>query len=87
MTDLRLERDFPVDAARLFHWISAPEKLLQWWGPEGVGMKEHNLDLSRPGPWSSTLVNSKGDLHKMSGEVIAVDGNFDLRHFSRSAIL
>ncbi len=73
MTVLKIERAFPAPPEKLFAFITRTEHLLKWWGPEGVSMKEHNLDLSRPGPWSSTLVNSQGALHKMSGEVVAVD--------------
>lgn len=36
-------------------------------------MQDHSLDLSKPGAWSSTLVNAEGGLHKMSGEVVKVD--------------
>jgi len=73
MSVLKIERSFAVAPEKVFAFVTRTDHLLKWWGPEGVGMKEHNLDLSRPGPWSSTLVNSKGDLHKMSGEVVAVD--------------
>ena len=30
MTDLRLERDFPVTPDRLYVWLTDPAKLLQW---------------------------------------------------------
>ena len=73
MSELKIERSFPVAPEKVFAFVTRTENLLQWWGPEGMGMKEHNLDLSRPGAWSSTLVNAEGGLHKMSGEVVAVD--------------
>ena len=73
MSELKIERVFPVSPEKVFAFLTQTDHLLKWWGPEGVSMKEHNLDLSRPGAWSSTLVNSKGDLHKMSGVVVAVD--------------
>lgn len=73
MTDLRLERDFPVDAARLFHWISAPEKLLQWWGPEGIHIEENALGFTNTGPWFSVMQNKEGQRFKVSGQVTHVD--------------
>lgn len=73
MSVLKIERRFPVSPEKVFAFVTRTEHLLKWWGPEGVSMKEHNLDLSRPGAWSSTLVNAEGALHKMSGEVVAVD--------------
>ena len=47
MADLKLEREFPTSPETLFSWISDGEKLLQWWGPEGVHVPEHDLDFSR----------------------------------------
>lgn len=73
MSVLKIERTFPVAPEKVFAFVTQTDHLLKWWGPEGVAMKEHNLDLSRPGAWSSTLVNSEGALHKMSGEVVTVD--------------
>jgi len=73
MSELKIERTFPVSPEQVFAFVTQTDHLLKWWGPEGVSMKEHNLDLSRRGAWSSTLVNSQGALHKMSGEVVAVD--------------
>jgi uncharacterized protein YndB with AHSA1/START domain len=73
MTDLRLERDFPVTAQKLYDWISTPDKLLQWWGPEGMHVPVHNLDFSRTGPWYSVMQNSEGQQYKVSGHVTHVD--------------
>lgn len=73
MSVLKIERRFPVPPEKVFAFVTRTDHLLKWWGPEGVSMHEHNLDLSQPGPWSSTLLNSNGDLHKMSGEVVAID--------------
>ena len=47
MADLKLEREFPVPPETLFAWVSDGAKLLQWWGPEGVHVPEHDLDFSR----------------------------------------
>lgn len=73
MTDLRLERDFSVSPERLFLWVTTPEKLLKWWGPEGMDIPEHDLDLSRTGPWFSIMRNGDGQQFKVSGHVTHVD--------------
>ncbi len=73
MTDLRIERDFPVSPQRLYDWISTPEKLLQWWGPEGMHVPIHDLDFTRTGPWYSVMQNGEGQQYKVSGHVTHVD--------------
>jgi uncharacterized protein YndB with AHSA1/START domain len=73
MSELTIERTFAHPPETVFAFVTRTEHLLSWWGPEGVGLSEHHLDFSRPGPWSSTLVNAEGGLHKMSGEVIKID--------------
>lgn len=73
MTDLHIERDFPVTPEVLFKWITDPEKLLKWWGPEGVHVPEHNLDFSRKGAWYSVMENKDGDQFKVSGHVTHID--------------
>jgi len=73
MTDLRLEREFSVSPEKLFDWVSAPDKLLKWWGPEGMHVPEHTLDFSRIGPWYSIMQNAEGQQFKVSGHVTHVD--------------
>ncbi|KUJ84125.1 hypothetical protein AVO45_18265 [Ruegeria marisrubri] len=72
MADLRLERDFPVSPETLFAWISDGPRLLQWWGPEGMHVPEHDLDFSRTGPWFSVMENGEGQRFKVSGQVTHV---------------
>ncbi|MEH6404782.1 MAG: SRPBCC domain-containing protein [Sneathiella sp.] len=73
MSVLKIERTFTLDPTSVFSYLTKTENLLKWWGPEGMNMKEHSLDLSKPGAWSSTLVNAEGGLHKMSGHVVTID--------------
>lgn len=73
MASLRLERDFPVSPEALFAWVSDSDKLLQWWGPEGMHVPEHDLDLSRLGPWFSVMENGEGQRYKVSGQVTHVN--------------
>lgn len=73
MSDLQLKRSFPVSPEKLFAWVTTPDKLLRWWGPEGVSIPEHDLDLSRTGPWYSVMQNSDGQRFHVSGQVTHVD--------------
>ncbi|WP_108861070.1 SRPBCC domain-containing protein [Ruegeria sp. Alg231-54] len=73
MADLKLEREFPTTPENLFAWISDGAKLLQWWGPEGVHVPEHDLNFSRTGPWYSIMKNAEGQTFKVSGHVTHVD--------------
>lgn len=73
MSDLQLRRTFPVSPEILFGWVTTPDKLLKWWGPEGVSIPEHDLDLSRTGPWYSVMQNSDGQRFHVSGQVTHVD--------------
>ncbi len=72
MPDVRLEREFNVDVETLFKFISTTEKLLQWWGPEGIKVESHALDLSKPGPWFAAMISDEGNRYKMSGQVTHV---------------
>jgi uncharacterized protein YndB with AHSA1/START domain len=73
MSDLQLQRRFPVSPEHLFDWVTTPERLLQWWGPEGLHVPEHDLDLSRTGPWFSIMQNGDGERFHVSGQVTHVD--------------
>lgn len=73
MPDLRLEREFNVSPEVLFDYISTTEGLLQWWGPEGLHVPEHNLGFTETGPWFSVMKNEEGQTFKVSGQVTHVD--------------
>ena len=68
-----MDRDFAAEPDLVFAFVTRPENLLKWWGHEGMTITDHALDFSRPGPWSSVLMNAEGGIHKMSGAVLAVD--------------
>ena len=68
MSELRIERSYPIDAMRLFAYLTEAEYLVQWWGPEGARVTAASLDLSRPGPWSITIETPNGPF-EMRGEV------------------
>jgi uncharacterized protein YndB with AHSA1/START domain len=60
MSELRIERHYPVAPERLFAFVTQTANLLKWWGPEGTSIEEEHLDLTRLGPWSLVLVNPDG---------------------------
>jgi uncharacterized protein YndB with AHSA1/START domain len=72
MSELKLERHYAVTPEHLFAFVTETQNLLTWWGPEGMGIEDEHLDLTRPGPWSLTLVNAHGRF-PMHGSVIRVD--------------
>lgn len=73
MTNLVLTRHFPVSPEKVFEFVTNPEHLLKWWGPEGMFVPEGDLDLSRLGPWSSVMENKDGGRYKVTGEVIGIN--------------
>lgn len=73
MPDLRLEREFSVDAQTLYAFLTTPEGLLQWWGPEGVHVIEHSLDFTATGPWFASMRSDEGNFYKVSGHVTHID--------------
>ena len=72
MSELRIERRYPVTPEHLFAFVTEPANLVQWWGPEGVAIETHDLDLGRSGPWSLTFINPGGGSFAMRGNVLSV---------------
>lgn len=73
MGELRMERTFRASPERLFHHLTDARSVAAWWGPEGMTVGDHRLDLWRPGPWSMALSDPSGRTMEMSGEVLSVD--------------
>lgn len=73
MSELRMEREFKADPEKVFAFVTRPENILKWWGPEGMSVTEHHLDFTTPGPWSSVFVSAEGNRFKVTGEVIDVE--------------
>ena len=58
------DRLFPVDRATLFEAFADPEKLVQWWGPEGFSNTISAFDLKPGGHWLITMTADNGtDFH------------------------
>ena len=73
MAELTLKRTFAHPPEAVFAFVTQTENLLKWWGPEGMHVPEHDLDLSRTGPWMSVMQNAEGQRYKVSGQVTSVD--------------
>lgn len=73
MAVLTLKRQYPVPVERVFEYISRSDRLLEWWGPEGVTLPEHQLAFDRVGPWFSVMRLPDGRDLKVSGHVTHVD--------------
>lgn len=74
MTDLRLERVYPIAPTALFDLVSTPDALCQWFGPEGVDIETCEMDFTRLGPWVCVMVGREsGEKFKVSGQVTHVE--------------
>jgi uncharacterized protein YndB with AHSA1/START domain len=73
MSDLRIEKRLPAPRGQVFDYLTRPENLAKWWGPEGCSLPDAALDFTAPGPWHSVMVISDGRRFKVSGEVTAID--------------
>jgi uncharacterized protein YndB with AHSA1/START domain len=71
MSELRIERIYPIPPAQLFAYVTETDNLLKWWGPEGTTASGVNLTLTRLGPWSLMLESPRGPF-EMRGSVTAV---------------
>lgn len=73
MTDIVIKRVFRAGLDHVFDYISKPDQVLQWWGPEGLTVPVSKLDFRLPGPWMSEMHAPDGRVFKMSGQVTSVD--------------
>ena len=73
MATLTMERIFDAPPARVFSFLTRTENLLNWWGPEGTSIREHDLDFSRVGYWSAVMVGPQGGAQEVGGRVLAID--------------
>ena len=73
LAQLVLERRLPADAETVFAFVTRPENIAKWWGPEGMTCPALDIDLTETGPWTTTMTNAEGARYKVSGEVLAVE--------------
>lgn len=73
MSDLVITRVFRAGIDHVYDYLSKPEHVLEWWGPEGMTCPEHKLTFGEHGPWMSVMRASDGTDFHVSGEVTEVD--------------
>jgi len=71
-TSLQLSRSFHVSPERLYEWVTQADKLMQWWGPEGIDVIESALDLTRTGAYFAKMQDADGQIYHLSGQVTHV---------------
>lgn len=71
--DLRLERLIAAPPEELFRLWTTPELLVTWWGPDGVDIPEHALDIRPGGAWRTTMRQPSGTRHTVSGTYLEID--------------
>ena len=70
---LRMERIFSATPERVFQaWID-PEKLVQWWGPEGMTTPRCEMNVREGGAWLTVMRNAEGGEHTVSGIFRIID--------------
>ena len=42
MATLTMQRVFDAPLAKVFDFLTQTENLLNWWGPEGTNIRDHN---------------------------------------------
>lgn len=72
MTDLVLQREFAHPIERVFTFISDPDLVMQWWGPDYVVSRKGQFDFTKPGPWELIMEIDDGRTVRVSGQVIKV---------------
>ena len=72
MAELKIERIFAAPPARVFAFVTQPEYLAAWWGPEGMTLPDTKLDFTAPGPWHSVMQNAEGQKFTVSGQVTSI---------------
>jgi uncharacterized protein YndB with AHSA1/START domain len=71
--ELRLERLIAASPDELFRLWTTPELLITWWGPDGVDISEHALDVRPGGAWRTTMRRPDGTRNTVSGKYLEID--------------
>jgi uncharacterized protein YndB with AHSA1/START domain len=64
---LIVERVLRATPDKVFQAWTDPSILVQWFGPEGMGIPECEMDVRPDGRWRTVMANDKGDRHTVSG--------------------
>ncbi len=72
-TTLVIERILPADPETVFEAWTNPDILAKWWGPDGVTIPNHELDVRPGGKWSTTMHSDEMGNRTVSGEYRTID--------------
>ncbi len=64
---LRMTRFFDASRERVFRAFAEPQQLVTWWGPTGMSVIDHDIDVRVGGAWRTTIRSETGDEYTMSG--------------------
>lgn len=64
---LRMTRSFDAPMERVFRAFADPEQLVKWWGPTGMSVIDHDINVRVGGAWRTTIQAKGGDEYTMSG--------------------
>lgn len=73
MTDVVLERQLDHPIAKVFTFLTDPDLVMQWWGPDYVVARRGQVDFTKPGPWELIMDIEEGRTVHVSGEITEVD--------------
>lgn len=62
-----MTRSFDAPRERVFRAFADPEQLVKWWGPAGMSVVDHDIDVRVGGAWRTTIRSEVGDDHTMCG--------------------
>lgn len=64
---LRMTRRFEAPCDKVFRAFVEPDQLLKWWGPTGMQVTDHLIDVQVGGAWRTTMRSKKGEDYTVSG--------------------
>ena len=70
---LKIERVFDASPDVLYRAWTDPAELVKWWGPQGMQVPEHSLDVRAGGAWRTTMRGGDGSDHICSGTYEELD--------------
>lgn len=65
---LIIERVLQASPQQVYDAWTDPEILVKWWGPEGMTTPVCEMDVRPDGAWITTMRNSEGGEHTVSGK-------------------
>lgn len=66
-TTLIIERVLNASPQEVYNAWTDPAILVKWWGPEGMTTPVCEMDVQPDGAWITTMRNSEGGEHTVSG--------------------